>query len=82
LAYYGLVRELRLWPWDYPVGWLIDNGLSWNEQYLVQAFLMNNEAFRLRLSVQGLVFARWELVETLFGPDGLQGASIWIEKVA
>ena len=28
------------WPFDYPPGWTLDEGFSWNEQYLLQGFLM------------------------------------------
>jgi predicted O-methyltransferase YrrM len=70
-----------MWPLDYPAGWLIDNGINWNEQYLAQAFLMHNEAFRLRLSVAALMHARGELIESLFPGEAFAG-SVWIEKVA
>jgi hypothetical protein len=69
------------WPFDYPLPLLIDNAMSWNEQYLVQAFLMYNQAFRLRFSFAGLIHARRELVEALL-PNALIGGSIWMEKVA
>jgi hypothetical protein len=68
------------WPLDYPIDFLIDNGISWNEQYLVQAFLMHNEAFRLRLAAAALAYARPELVEPL-SRQVTFGGSIWIEKV-
>jgi hypothetical protein len=70
-----------MWPWDYPVSWVLDNGLSWNEQYLVQAFLMHNDAFRLRLSSAALLHDRSEQLGPLF-PSGMGGGSIWIEKTA
>jgi len=69
-----------MWPWDYPAEWLIDDGLSWNEQYLVQAFLMDNTSYRVRLAVGMLSALRPTEVGALF-PDGLPGGSLWIEKV-
>ena len=42
------------WPSDYAVEWVFDEGLSWNEQYFLQAFLMNNSAYRVRLAMRML----------------------------
>ncbi len=69
------------WPHDYPPEWVLDEGLSWNEQYLVQAFLMHNSDYRLRLAVHMLWVARRERIEPHL-PAGANGVSIWIEKVA
>jgi hypothetical protein len=67
------------WPWDYPVQWVLDEGLSWNEQYFVQAFLMNNHAYRVRLAVAMLWAERQREVTALVG-EPLLGGSLWIEK--
>jgi hypothetical protein len=72
------------WPADYPVSWLLDEGLSWNEQYFLQAFLMHNDAWRVRLAVSLLrtirphLFARY--ADPRWSYDG--GASVWLEKVS
>ena len=72
------------WPADYPASWLLDDGLSWNEQYALQAFLMHNEAWRPRLAVSLLRSTRRHLFADLADPrwpyDG--GASVWLEKVS
>ncbi|WP_276485270.1 class I SAM-dependent methyltransferase [Paraflavitalea pollutisoli] len=34
-------------PRDYPKEWIIDNHCMWNEQYLLEAFLMFNTQFRI-----------------------------------
>ncbi len=34
-------------PKDYPQSWLIDGALFWNEQYLLEAFLTNNDDFKI-----------------------------------
>lgn len=34
-------------PKDYPREWIVDNHCLWNEQYLLEAFLMFNEQFRI-----------------------------------
>ena len=30
------------WPRDYPPRWVLQEGFTWNEQYILQAFLMHN----------------------------------------
>jgi hypothetical protein len=69
------------WPWDYPVPWVVDEGLSWNEQYLVQAFLMGNRLYRVRLAVSMLPLIQRDDVKALVA-KGAKGGSLWIEKVA
>ena len=58
-------------------------GLSWNEQYFLQAFLMHNEAWRTRLAVFLLRTLHPHLFAEFTNPrwsyDG--GASVWLEKV-
>ena len=70
------------WPRDYGDGWVLDEGLSWNEQYLVQAFLMHNAAYRVRFASVMLNHYRKELLEQLFPAPTIAGASsVWIEKM-
>jgi hypothetical protein len=70
-----------MWPRDYPPRWVLDDGISWNEQYMVQAFLMGNESYRTRLAVNMLFFMRRSRVAALF-PEGFHGGSLWIEKLS
>jgi hypothetical protein len=69
-----------LWPWEYPDSWILDDGLSWNEQYFVQAFLMGNADYRVRLAVNLLRALRVDETEAL--RPGFFGGSLWLEKVA
>jgi hypothetical protein len=70
-----------MWPWDYPPRWVLDEALSWNEQYLVQAFLMGNRLYRVRLAIALLrTLRRPELTAMLGSPAS--GGSLWIEKLA
>jgi hypothetical protein len=70
------------WPLDYPEQWVLGEGLSWNEQYLLQAFLMHNDAYRVRVGSVALLHHARPLAESLF-PGDLDGAtSLWIEKLA
>src|SRR3954452_18985069 len=65
-------------PDDYHDWWIFDEGLSWNEQYLVQAFLMHNDAYRVRLANHLLFRVRKNDIMALYGCGG---GSLWLEKV-
>jgi Methyltransferase domain/CBS domain len=69
------------WPHDYPPEWILDEGLSWNEQYLLQAFLMHNSAYRVRLAMNVLWTQRANEVAPIL-PGRVPGGSVWLEKVA
>jgi Methyltransferase domain len=65
-------------PDDYEDRWILDEGLSWNEQYLIQAFLMHNDAYEVRIA------------NHLLGADAREpgdssrrdnGGSLWLEKL-
>ncbi len=71
-----------LWPSDYPPTWLLDDGLSWNEQYLVQAFLAGNVAYRVRLAVSMLSALRRDELDALLPKEFEHGGSLWIEKTS
>ncbi|MBA2504523.1 MAG: class I SAM-dependent methyltransferase [Thermoleophilaceae bacterium] len=52
-------------PDDYHDEWVLEEGLSWNEQYLLQAFLMNNDSWRVRFACR------------MAGGDG---GSVWLQR--
>ena len=67
------------WPYDYPSQWILNEGLSWNEQYVLQAFLMHNTAYRVRLAIFMLTKEHGETMsQLLHGRRG--GGSVWIQK--
>jgi hypothetical protein len=68
------------WPWDYLPQLVLDEGLSWNEQYLVQAFLMGNRIYRPRLAMGMLAMERRDQMTALLS-ELMFGASLWIEKL-
>jgi hypothetical protein len=41
-------------PYDYPKNWIVTEKRFWNEQYLLETFLMFNNAFEVRLPVNVL----------------------------
>jgi hypothetical protein len=69
-----------MWPYDYSPDWVLDDGISWNEQYLVQAFLMGNTEYRVQLAMRMMSAVRRAEVATLL-PKGEPGGSLWIEKL-
>jgi hypothetical protein len=67
-------------PFDYPADWVLE-GWGWNEQYLVQAFLMHNTSYRVRLANHMLYVRHRDDLARLY-PRGLDGGSLWLEKLA
>jgi methyltransferase family protein len=70
------------WPGDYPDEWIMERGQSWNEQYLLQAFLMHNERFELLICNSALYRCRKsDLLDLYAGlPDECSGVSVWLRK--
>jgi predicted O-methyltransferase YrrM len=67
------------WPDDYHDQWIYGDGLSWNEQYVLQAFLMHNQAYRVRLANHLLCRLRADDVRAIY-PGWPDGGSVWLEK--
>lgn len=67
-------------PNDYPFQWVVEQNRSWNEQYLVQAYLMFNARVRI---VFGSSYANSVLVEETAKALGPQlppfGGSLWLQ---
>jgi hypothetical protein len=72
-----LIHDM-LFPEDYFDRWVFDEGLSWNEQYLLQAFLMHNDAYRVRIANHALWIERRAEIDRLYGADG---TGVVLEKV-
>jgi hypothetical protein len=69
-----------MWPYEYSPNWVLDDGITWNEQFLVQAFLMGNTEYRVHLAVRMIsAVRRAEVAELL--PKGDPGGSLWLEKL-
>ena len=69
-------------PFEYPRSWLLEQGRSWNEQYLLQALLMHSTAFGV---VFGSSYCAWKFPElmrnTVAGTEATAGGcSLWIER--
>lgn len=67
-------------PSDYPLSWVIEENRSWNEQYLLQAYLMFNNKAHV---VFGAGYARDVLIEqtrqAIQGKVDLYGGSFWFQ---
>jgi predicted O-methyltransferase YrrM len=68
-------------PFEYPKAWVMA-GRNWNENYVLRAFLMYNEKFRIRLFSDYLykkhTVAYWGLPLAY----NVQGTSLWLEKTS
>jgi predicted O-methyltransferase YrrM len=67
-------------PADYPRAWVTEHGFSWNEQYLVQAFLAHNDAFEVVVGSNYLHQRFASRVADLVGGAGYGGGSLWLRK--
>ncbi len=69
-------------PWVYPEPWIMELGQTWNEQFVLQAFLMHNNAYRVFIANAFLGHHKSEELKRLY--NGIQphyGCSFWMEKV-
>ena len=70
-------------PQDYPREWVVDHHLFWNEQYLILAFLLFNNAFEVLFSAR--YFGEYELEKFKRAYPYLPaygGCSLWIQRKA
>jgi predicted O-methyltransferase YrrM len=67
------------YPFEYPKKWVL-KGFSWNEAYLLKAFLMYNEAFEIKLFSQYLHQHHKQAFENMPLAYKNPGGNIWIEK--
>lgn len=68
-------------PEDYPLWW-VREGRSWNEQYLLQALLMDSRGFRVRFAGRYAYRHLGPQVAQALGGPALNGCSLWIERTA
>jgi len=70
------------YPFEYPQHWICDLGISWNEAYLLRAFLQYNQSFRIALFINYLSrFHSDQLQAVMPQSAGGAGGSLWIRKV-
>lgn len=66
-------------PGEYPKDWILKNKFFWNEQYLLQAFLMFNQSFKVVWAGNYMKLKYPEKISELFRGQACQ--SFWIQKV-
>ncbi|HKZ15147.1 MAG TPA: class I SAM-dependent methyltransferase [Solirubrobacterales bacterium] len=72
------------WPIEYPEEWIVERGQTWNEQYVLQGFLMYNREFTPLLNAVALRAEYTDEVEKLMEkvPAPVGGGSFWMRRVA
>lgn len=70
------------WPFEYPEDWIRD-GIAWNENYILKAFLQFNMTFKILFFNSYLAIHHRNLLEQKL-PLFLKntGGSLWLEKVS
>jgi predicted O-methyltransferase YrrM len=69
-------------PYDYPDEWIFKRGQTWNEQYVLQAFLMNNSKYRIVIANRYLfTHCKQELDKLYQGVQPSHGVSLWMKKL-
>ncbi len=68
------------YPFEYPKGWVF-GGRNWNENYLLRAFLSNNNDFVIRLFPHYLHLHHPEAFREMPLTYKNKGGNIWIEKI-
>lgn len=69
------------YPFEYPIEWVLKFKRSWNENYFLRAFLMNNQAYEI-ISFDSYLESRFTAWYQENMPLCLQneGGSIWLSK--
>jgi len=69
-------------PSDYDETWIFKRGQTWNEQYILQAFMMNNHAYQVEIANRFLYIKHRDELRVLYGDlQPVHGASFWLRKV-
>jgi hypothetical protein len=68
-------------PEDYKKDWVLGEGRSWNEQYLLQALLMYNSAFKVVFGANYALHAWPEVLHEIQGMAPVGGGSFWMRKI-
>jgi len=69
-------------PLDYPQRWVVELGFSWNEQYMLQAFLAFNSRYSI---IYGSAIAREhhvDALESFLKGSPTHGGSLWLRRNA
>lgn len=67
------------YPFEYPKEWIY-KGYNWNENYILQSFLMYNTSFEIKLFADYLFKHHRESLKKMQIAYETTGANLWIEK--
>ncbi|MCS7200422.1 MAG: class I SAM-dependent methyltransferase [Caldimicrobium sp.] len=67
-------------PDEYPQKWVFEENRGWNEMYILRAFLMFNNIFKILFSSYYVFTRHQDLIIKTFG-KALSGGSIWIKRL-
>ena len=71
------------YPFEYLKHWVMEDNRSWNELYVLRAFLTNNAEWRVLFFNDYFAIAHWDLVTTHLPPMQINpGGTLWLEKQA
>lgn len=69
-------------PDNYPEPWIFERGQTWNEQYLLQAFLMHNKSYEILMANRYLWKEHSKELDIFYkGIQPSYGCSFWMQKV-
>jgi Methyltransferase domain len=68
------------YPFEYPEAWFLDENRSWNESYLLRAFLMYNSFYRIEFFNHFLACVYPDLAKTIPWFERNCGGAIWLRK--
>jgi Methyltransferase domain len=68
------------YPFEYPKDWVL-GGKNWNEDYILKAFLLYNEKFKIRLFSHYLHVHHKDAFKDMPLTFNNTGGNIWIEKI-
>jgi hypothetical protein len=70
-------------PQNYPTAWIEEKCLLWNEQFMLEAFLTNNDSFRVVCAVNYLNHNHYEELKKIapFTLKSREPGSFWIQKI-
>jgi hypothetical protein len=69
-------------PYDYPAVWIREDRFFWNEQYLLQAFLLFNDAFEVMLPLHAVARRHSEEFARAIPScrHGIRPSSFWMRR--
>jgi len=67
-------------PAEYPKTWILNEGRSWNEQYLVRALLMYTQGFEVVFGSAYSFYKHPELLKKVLQNHLQLGGSLWLRK--